>query len=63
MAELEKLKKKLTPLFDAEKGFSTASGLDSSDSYMMAELLIYLADHMASTISTNLDCRSAHRGL
>lgn len=37
MAELEKLKKKLTPLFDAEKGFSTASGLDSSDSYMLSD--------------------------
>lgn len=35
MAELEKLKKKLTPLFDAEKGFSSGSGLDPSDSYMV----------------------------
>ncbi|KAK4771843.1 hypothetical protein SAY86_013618 [Trapa natans] len=37
MDELEKLKKKLTPLFDAEKGFSSGSGLDPSDSYMMSD--------------------------
>lgn len=34
MAGLEELRKKLTPLFDAEKGFSSSSStLDPSDSY------------------------------
>lgn len=33
MAGLEELKKKLTPLFDAEKGLSTDSPVDPSDSY------------------------------
>ncbi|KAF7113371.1 hypothetical protein RHSIM_RhsimUnG0134100 [Rhododendron simsii] len=33
MAGLEELKKKLTPLFDAEKGFSSRSTLDPCDSY------------------------------
>lgn len=35
MAGLEELKKKLVPLFDAEKGFSSGSTLDPSDSYMV----------------------------
>lgn len=35
MAGLEELKKKLVPLFDAEKGFSSDSALDPSDSYMV----------------------------
>ncbi|XP_044465326.1 mitogen-activated protein kinase kinase 3-like [Mangifera indica] len=37
MAGLEELKKKLTPLFDAEKGFSAASAPDLTDSYMLSE--------------------------
>lgn len=36
MAGLEELRKKLTPLFDAEKGFSTGSTLDPSDSYTVS---------------------------
>ncbi|EEF40950.1 mitogen-activated protein kinase kinase 3 [Ricinus communis] len=36
MAGLEELRKKLTPLFDAEKGFSAGSTLDPSDSYMLS---------------------------
>lgn len=36
MAGLEELKKKLAPLFDAEKGFSSGSTLDPSDSYMVS---------------------------
>lgn len=32
MAGLEELKKKLVPLLDAEKGFSSGSTLDPSDS-------------------------------
>lgn len=32
MAGLEELKKKLAPLFDAEKGFSSGSTFDPSDS-------------------------------
>lgn len=39
MAGLEELKKKLVPLFDAEKGFSSASTLDPSDSYMVSQSL------------------------
>ena len=35
MAGLEELRKKLAPLFDAEKGFSSGSSLDPSDSYMV----------------------------
>ncbi|GAV70235.1 Pkinase domain-containing protein [Cephalotus follicularis] len=37
MAGLEELKKKLAPLFDAEKGFSSGSTLDPSDSYMLSD--------------------------
>ncbi|XP_057983671.1 mitogen-activated protein kinase kinase 3 [Malania oleifera] len=37
MAGLEELKKKLAPLFDAEKGFSGGSTLNSSDSYMLSD--------------------------
>ncbi|EXC20335.1 Mitogen-activated protein kinase kinase 6 [Morus notabilis] len=37
MAGLEELRKKLTPLFDAEKGFSTASTLDPCDSYTLSD--------------------------
>ncbi|KAM7509169.1 hypothetical protein LguiA_019622 [Lonicera macranthoides] len=37
MAGLEELKKKLAPLFDAEKGFSSGSTLDPSDSYMVSD--------------------------
>ncbi|GMN42567.1 hypothetical protein TIFTF001_011768 [Ficus carica] len=37
MAGLEELRKKLTPLFDAEKGFSTAPTLDPSDSYTLSD--------------------------
>lgn len=37
MAGLEELKKKLVPLFDAEKGFSSGSTLDPSDSYMLSD--------------------------
>ena len=33
MAGLEELRKKLAPLFDAEKGFSAGSTLDPYDSY------------------------------
>lgn len=33
MAGLEELRKKLVPLFDAEKGFSAGSTLDPCDSY------------------------------
>lgn len=36
MAGLEELKKKLTPLFDSEKGFSSDSTLDPSDSYVVS---------------------------
>lgn len=36
MAGLEELKKKLTPLFDADKGFSAASAPDLTDSYMVS---------------------------
>lgn len=39
MAGLEELKKKLVPLFDAEKGFSSGSTLDPSDSYMVSQSL------------------------
>uniref|UniRef100_A0A7N0TNF0 mitogen-activated protein kinase kinase n=1 Tax=Kalanchoe fedtschenkoi TaxID=63787 RepID=A0A7N0TNF0_KALFE len=37
MAGLEELKKKLAPLFDAEKGFSSGSPLDTSDSYLLSD--------------------------
>ncbi|GAB4848089.1 Mitogen-activated protein kinase kinase 3 [Ancistrocladus abbreviatus] len=37
MAGLEELKKKLTPLFDAEKGFTAESTLDAGDSYMLSD--------------------------
>ncbi|KAG6790105.1 hypothetical protein POTOM_006251 [Populus tomentosa] len=37
MAGLEELKKKLTPLFDSEKGFSSDSTLDPSDSYVLSD--------------------------
>ena len=36
MAGLEELKKKLTPLFDAEKGFSPVNTLGGSDSDMVS---------------------------
>lgn len=36
MAGLEELKKKLVPLFDAEKGFPSGSTIDPSDSYMVS---------------------------
>ncbi|KAJ6754290.1 hypothetical protein OIU79_027000 [Salix purpurea] len=37
MAGLEELKKKLTPLFDSEKGFSSGSTLDPNDSYVLSD--------------------------
>ncbi|XP_028789274.1 mitogen-activated protein kinase kinase 3 [Neltuma alba] len=37
MAGLEELRKKLAPLFDAEKGFSTGSTLDPCDSYTLSD--------------------------
>ncbi|XP_059645743.1 mitogen-activated protein kinase kinase 3 isoform X2 [Cornus florida] len=37
MSALEELKKKLTPLFDPEKGFSSASTLDHDDSYTLSD--------------------------
>ncbi|THG14544.1 hypothetical protein TEA_011121 [Camellia sinensis var. sinensis] len=37
MAGLEELKKKLTPLFDAERGFPSGSTLDPCDSYMLSD--------------------------
>ncbi|WCJ41430.1 mitogen-activated protein kinase kinase 3 [Euphorbia peplus] len=37
MAGLEELRKKLAPLFDAEKGFSAGLTLDPSDSYMLSD--------------------------
>lgn len=37
MAGLEELKKKLTPLFDADKGFSPESTLNVGDSDMMSD--------------------------
>ncbi|KAL5764832.1 hypothetical protein ACOSQ2_017426 [Xanthoceras sorbifolium] len=37
MAGLEELKKKLAPLFDAEKGFSPGSTLEPSDSCMLSD--------------------------
>lgn len=36
MSGLEELKKKLTPLFAAEKGFSSESTSDPNDSYMVS---------------------------
>lgn len=35
MAGLEELKKKLSPLFDPDKGLSAGSTLDPYDSYMV----------------------------
>lgn len=40
MAGLEELKKKLAPLFDAEKGFSSGSSMDPSDSYLVIFFLL-----------------------
>ncbi|GLT33217.1 hypothetical protein SLA2020_078210 [Shorea laevis] len=37
MAGLEELRKKITPLFDAEKGFSSESSVDPSESYMLSD--------------------------
>ncbi|RAL41280.1 hypothetical protein DM860_010074 [Cuscuta australis] len=37
MAGLEELKKKLAPLFDAEKGFPSSSTLDPSESYLLSD--------------------------
>ncbi|KMT12797.1 hypothetical protein BVRB_4g088910 [Beta vulgaris subsp. vulgaris] len=37
MAALEELKKKLTPLFDAEKGFSSGNTLECGDSDMLSD--------------------------
>ncbi|CAI0418987.1 unnamed protein product [Linum tenue] len=37
MAGLEELRKKLTPLFDAEKGFSAGPSLDLNNSYMLSD--------------------------
>ncbi|KAG8388591.1 hypothetical protein BUALT_Bualt02G0141500 [Buddleja alternifolia] len=37
MAGLEELKKKLVPLFDAEKGFPSESTIDPSDSYLLSD--------------------------
>ncbi|KAB2055986.1 hypothetical protein E1A91_A11G075500v1 [Gossypium mustelinum] len=37
MSGLEELRKKLAPLFDAEKGFSAGSTLDPYDSYMLSD--------------------------
>lgn len=42
MAGLEELRKKLVPLFDAEKGFSAGSTLDPSDSYMVTLTIEYI---------------------
>lgn len=36
MSGLEELRKKLVPLFDAEKGFSAGSTLDPCDSYTVS---------------------------
>lgn len=40
MAALEELKKKLSPLFDAEKGLSSSSSLDPNDSYLVSFFLV-----------------------
>ncbi|XP_058778646.1 mitogen-activated protein kinase kinase 3 [Vicia villosa] len=37
MSGLEELRKKLAPLFDAEKGFSSTSSLDPNDSYTFSD--------------------------
>ncbi|GFP92348.1 mitogen-activated protein kinase kinase 3 [Phtheirospermum japonicum] len=37
MSGLEELRRKLAPLFDAEKGFSSGSTIDPSDSYMLSD--------------------------
>ncbi|KAL3628821.1 Mitogen-activated protein kinase kinase 3 [Castilleja foliolosa] len=37
MSGLEELRKKLAPLFDAEKGFPSGSTIDPSDSYMFSD--------------------------
>lgn len=50
MAGLEELKKKLVPLFDAEKGFSSGSTLDPSDSYMVREFLNSFFIHMLKRV-------------
>lgn len=42
MAGLEELKKKLVPLFDAEKGFPSGSTIDPSDSYMVKLLFNFM---------------------
>lgn len=39
MAGLEELKKKLVPLFDADKGFLSGSPLDPSDSCMVSSCI------------------------
>lgn len=40
MAGLEELKKKLVPLFDADKGFSPTSTSDPFDSYSVSYSLL-----------------------
>lgn len=40
MAALEELKKKLSPLFDPDKGLSAESTLDPCDSYMVSFSLL-----------------------
>lgn len=43
MAGLEELKKKLVPLFDADKGISDGPAMDPSASYMVIILVRMLA--------------------
>lgn len=38
MAGLEELKKKLAPLFDADKGLPTGLSIDNCDSYMVISI-------------------------
>lgn len=45
MAGLEELKKKLEPLFDAEKGLSFGTVMDPSESYMVSTSSIPIYMH------------------
>ena len=60
MAGLEQLKKKLQPLFDADKGFSDGLSSDPCDSYMVGILdissLYRLACSSLCTCISYLSC-------
>lgn len=50
MSGLEELRKKLAPLFDAEKGFSSNSTLDPYDSYTVRNAFLLIPKQYSNLV-------------